>query len=204
VRSWTIDTYLDRLAARHPTPAGAAVAALSLAQAAALLGMVARFRVDSDHRGIARSVLGRAEELREQALRLAEADADVVGKVAAAYALPRSTEAERRLRAATIADGLLAAAGPPAELIAVGTELVGLCEQMAGVASGALLGDVAAAADAAAAGLSISRTNVEADIGPRRDSVEAERLAAVLDPVEDLLGRAVRVRDGIRGALARD
>ena len=111
-------------------------------------------------------LVARAEDVREAALRLAEADAAAVDEVAAAYALPRSTEAERGRRAAAIADALLAAARPPAELITVGAELVGLCERMAEVGSGALLADVAAAADAAAAGLSISRTNVEADIGP--------------------------------------
>lgn len=204
MRSWSIDTYLARLAARHPTPAGAAVAALNLAQAAALLAMVARFRVDRDHpvSDVAQQVLGQAEELRETALRLAEADADLVDEVAAAYALPRSTEVERGRRAAAIADALLAAAGPPAELVPVGAELVGLCERMAEVGSGALLADVAAAADAMAAALSISRTNVEADIAPRRGTAQAERLATVLAPVDELLRRAARVRDDIRRALA--
>ena len=75
MRSWSIDTYLDRLAARHPTPAGAAVAALSLAQGAALLVMVARFRLDPDR--AARDV-ARAEGVREAALRLAEADSAAV------------------------------------------------------------------------------------------------------------------------------
>ncbi len=196
VRSWTIDTYLDRLAARHPVPAGATVAALNLAQAAALLAMVARFRTVP-------GVPERAAELRATALGLAEADAGLVDVAAAAYALPRSTEDERERRASAIADALLAAAGPPAELIPVGAELVGLCERMAEVATGALLGDVAAAADAAAAGLSISRTNVEADVGPRRGSPDAARLVAAVEPVDDLLGRAVLVRDGIRRTLAR-
>lgn len=200
MRSWSIDAYLDRLAARHPTPAGSAVAALNLAQAAALLTMVARFRVAPGHP--AQSVLGRAEELRETALRVAEADADLVDQVAAAYALPRSTEAERGRRVAAIGDALLVAAGPPAELVAVGAELVELCERMADVASGALLGDVAAAADATAAALSISRTNVEADIGPRRGTPEAERLAAELGAVDDLLRRAAGVRDDVRRAFA--
>ena len=111
VRDWTIDTYLGRLAARHPTPAGAAVAALNLAQAAALLAMVARFRAAWTP---AHGVLERAEALRETALGLAEADAGLVEAAAAAYALPRSTEAERGRRAAAIADALLAAARPPA------------------------------------------------------------------------------------------
>jgi formiminotetrahydrofolate cyclodeaminase len=205
MRSWSIDTYLGHLAARHPTPAGAAVAALNLAQAAALLIMVARFRLGPEHAAddVAQDVLARAEDGRETALRLAAADSGLVGEVAAAYALPRSTEVERTRRAAAIGDALLAAAGPPAELVAVGAELVELCERMARVGSGALLGDVAAAADAVAAALSTSRTNVEADIGPRRGTAEAERLAAAVGSVDDLLRRAAEVRDGIRGTLRR-
>ena len=194
MRSQSIDDYLGRLGAGHPTPAGAAVAALSLAQAAGLLAMVARIRaVDG--------VPERAEELRETALRLVEADGDLVDQVAAAYALPRRTDDERARRAAAIADGLLAAARPPAELIAVGAELVGLCERMAEVASGAIVADVAAAADAAAAGIAISRTNVEADIAPRRNSADAGQLLAALDGVDDLLRRAARVREEIRRTL---
>ncbi|MCE3552727.1 cyclodeaminase/cyclohydrolase family protein [Pseudonocardia sp. RS11V-5] len=204
MRSWSIDAYLARLAARNPTPAGAAVAALNVAQAAALLIMVARFRVDRDPPvgDVARGVLARAEELQETALRLAEADLGAVDEVAAAYTLPRATEVERARRAEAIADALLVAAGPPAELVGVGAELVGLCERMVEVGSGALLGDVAAAADAAAAALSISRTNVEADIAPRRGAAEAERLAAAVGPVDDLLRRAARVREDVRRALA--
>lgn len=205
MRNLSIDTYLGRLAARHPTPAGSAVAALNLAQAAALLAMVARFRVDAGlpARDVAQSVLVRAEELRGTALRLAEADAGVVDEVAAAYALPRSTEVERGRRAAAVADALLAAARPPAELVPVGAELVGLCERIAEVANGALLADVAAAADAAAAALSISRTNVEADIAPRRGTAEADGLAAAVGPVDDLLRRAARVRAEIRETLTK-
>jgi methenyltetrahydrofolate cyclohydrolase len=199
VQTWSIGTYLDRLAAPHPTPASAAVAALGLAQGAALLSMVARVRPRAE--GAGEDVLAQLDEVRAAALRLAEADAAAVDAVAAAYALPRSTGAERQHRTAAIADTLLAAAVPPAELVAVGAELVGLCESLARVGSGALLGDVAAAADAAAAALSTSRTNVEADLGPHRGSPAAERLAAAVAPVDDLLRRAAAVRDGIRALL---
>ncbi len=198
MRNWSIDTYLERLAAAHPTPAGSAVAALSLAQAAALLALVARVRPDAAQH----DVLGRAEELREAALRLAEADTRAVEAVAAAYALPRSTDGERERRRAAIADALLAAARPPAEAVAIGAELVGMCQVLAGVARGAVLADVAAAADAVAAALGISRTNVEADVGPRRDTAEAQRLAVAIDPVDDLLRRATGLRDEIRARLS--
>jgi methenyltetrahydrofolate cyclohydrolase len=189
VQDWTIGDYLDRLAARHPTPAGAAVAALNLAQAAALLAMVARFREQHD-------VLARLDELRKAALELAEADARAVEEVAAAYRLPRSTDTERERRAAAIADTLLAAAEPPARAVPLGAELVGLCERLAEVATGALRADVAAAADATAAALRISRTNVEADVAGHRGNPEADRLAAALVPVDDLLERAARVSSG--------
>ena len=77
MQSWSIDEYLDRLAAHHPTPASSHVAALNLAQGAALLTMVARVR---SSRG-ADDVLARAGHVREAALRLAEADAAVVDEV---------------------------------------------------------------------------------------------------------------------------
>ena len=191
MQDWTVGTYLDRLAARHPTPAGAAVAALNLAQAAALLAMVARFRDVPD-------ALTRTDELRAAALGLAEADARAVEEVAAAYRLPRATDAERARRAATIADTFLAAAEPPAQAVPLGAELLGLCERLADVATGALGGDVAAAADAVAAALSISRTNVEADVAGHRGTPEAERLAAAVAPVAELLDRATRLRERIR------
>ena len=139
--------------------------------------------------------------MREAALRLADADAGLVDVVAAAYALPdpaMPSEGSVRRRSPT-------PSSPPRvrrpSSITVGAELVGLCERMAEVGSGALLADVAAAADAAAAGLSISRTNVEADIAPRRGTPEAERLAAAVGSVDDLLRRAAQVRDGIRATL---
>ena len=198
MRSWSIDAYLDRLAARHPTPAGAAVAALNLAQGAALLEMVARFRLEPDRA----ANMSRAR--RTCARR--RSGWPTPTPVSSTWSppptrSPRSSDAERGRRAAAIADALLAAAGPPAELVTVGAELVGLCERMAEVGSGALLADVAAAADAAAAGLSISRTNVEADIGPRRGTAEAERLVAAVGSVDGLLLRAAQVRDGIRRTL---
>ena len=80
----------------------------------------------------------------------------------------------------------------------LGAELLELGERLAGVATGALGGDVAAAADAVAAALSISRTNVEADVAGHRGTPEADRLAAAVAPVAELLDRAARVRERIR------
>ena len=91
---------------------------------------------------------------------------------------------------------------PPARAVPLGAELVGLCERLAEVATGALRADVAAAADATAAALRISRTNVEADVAGRRGDPEAGRLAAAVAPVDGLVDRAARLRDRIRATLS--
>jgi formiminotetrahydrofolate cyclodeaminase len=151
--------------------------------------MVARVRDVPD-------VVPRTDALRAAALELAVADARAVEEVAAAYRLPRSTDAERERRAAAIADTLLAAAEPPARAVPLGAEMLGLCERLAEVATGALRADVAAAAEATAAALRISRTNVEADVTGRRGSPEADRLAAAVEQVDALVERATRLSSG--------
>src|SRR5208337_1608442 len=96
MRDDTIAAFLDQLAARVPAPGGGATAALHAAQAAALLAMVARYstgpRYDAE---LINRIVTEADELREDALALAEADADAFSAVARAYQLPRETEAER-------------------------------------------------------------------------------------------------------------
>src|SRR6266700_108224 len=80
MRDDTIAAFLDQPAARVPAPGGGATAALHAAQAAALLAMVARYsdgpRYDA---GLMNRIVAEADELREDALALAEADATAFG-----------------------------------------------------------------------------------------------------------------------------
>ena len=191
--SWTIGTYLGRLAAaRPPTPAGGVVAALAVAQGAALLAMVAEIVGEP-----ATDVGARAARLQERALTLGDADMGVFDAVMAAMALPRETAEERERRSAAVAAALVAAAGPPAEVVVLGGEVVELAEQLAVVAGTAIVADVAAAADAAAAAVAISRTNVESNLHGA-DGPEAARLRALAEPADAVLVRAAALRDDVR------
>src|ERR1700759_5379247 len=105
MRDDTIAAFLDQLAARVPAPGGGATAALHAAQAAALLAMVARYSQGPEMERIA----AEADELRGAALALAEADAEAFGAVAAAYGLPRGSDADKQARSAAIAAGLAGA-----------------------------------------------------------------------------------------------
>ena len=99
MRDQTIGVFLDQLAARVPAPGGGATAGLQAAQSAALLAMVARYsdgpRYDAELMG---RIAADADELRGEALALAEADVDAFGAVAKAYRLPRETAGEQAAR----------------------------------------------------------------------------------------------------------
>src|ERR1700693_1078923 len=103
MRDETIAAFLDQLDARVPAPGGGATAALHAAQAAALLAMVARYSNGARYNAeLMNRIVTAADELREDALALAEADADAFGAVAEAYRLPRETEQEQSARSASI------------------------------------------------------------------------------------------------------
>ena len=113
MRDDTIAAFLDQLAARVPAPGGGATAALHAAQAAALLAMVARYsegpRYDAE---LINRIITEADGLREDALALAEADAEAFGAVAQAYdvvcGLPHASSFQR-----AVTRGLPAPQSPP-------------------------------------------------------------------------------------------
>ena len=99
-----------------PAPGGGAASALQAAQGAALLGMVARYTTGekyAQHQVTIGRIIAEVDELREIALRLAEADADAFLAVADAYRLPQGTEQERADRADAIGRALATRPGRP-------------------------------------------------------------------------------------------
>ena len=192
MRDWTLATYLERLAApRPPTPAGGVVAALSLAQAAGLLTMVARIAGGPD------DVLTRAPQLKERALELVEADVRAFDAVTVEVARSRDDPG----RAAAISAALVAAAGPPAQVVELGCEAVGMAERLSVIAGRTVLADVAAAAEAAAAAVAISRTNVESNVRGAPHGPDVTRLREGLAPVDEVLARAAALREAVRGRV---
>src|SRR5918998_1750325 len=117
MRTDSVETFLDRLAARVPAPGGGATAALHAAQAAALVAMVARYSDSAKYAAHAEelaTITATADRLRENALGLAEDDAAAFTAVTQAYALPKGTPDEAAARTAAIAQALVAAAHVPA------------------------------------------------------------------------------------------
>lgn len=204
MRDETISSFLGKLAARTSVPGGGATAALNAAQAAALLGMTARYsdsQRDAEHTETMAAVIAEADRLREVSAELIAIDGEAFGAVAEAYRLPKDTDEQRASRATAIAAAMVTASSPPAELIGIGARLVELAEVLQPVVNPTVAGDVAAAVQAVRAAVVTSQVNVEANLSGVTDPGARERLTAVLAGVDDLLQRIQRLTAAIRAAI---
>jgi|SRR5215470_3941319 len=206
MRDETIGSFLGKLAARTSVPGGGATAALHAAQAAALLGMTARYsegQQNAEHAKTIAMIIAEADRLREASAELIAIDGEAFGAVAEAYRLPKDTDEQRASRASAIAAAMVTASSPPAELIGIGTRLVELAELLQPIVNRTVAGDVAAAVQAVRAAVVTSQVNVEANLSGVTDPGARDRLAAVLAGVGDLERRAQRLTAAIRASLTR-
>ena len=206
IRDEKLGDFLDQLAERVPAPGGGAASALQAAQGAALLGMVARYTTGekyAQHQVTIGRIITEVDELREIALRLAEADADAFLAVADAYRLPQGTEQERADRAGAISQALANAAWPPAQVISVAGMVVDLAEALVVIGNRNVLSDVAAAAESARSAAATARVNVEINLAGITDEQASLEMIAETGKADDIIARAEQitasVRDQIRG-----
>ncbi|MBR3200871.1 MAG: cyclodeaminase/cyclohydrolase family protein [Mogibacterium sp.] len=92
-KDFSIKEYLERLGSGAPTPGGGAAAALTSAQGAALIMMVANHTIGkakyAEFEELNKDILSEAEILLGSLTDGIDNDAEAFGKVSAAYALPR-------------------------------------------------------------------------------------------------------------------
>ena len=204
MRDDTIAAFLNQLAARVSAPGGGATAALHAAQAAALLAMVARYSDGPKYDAkLMHRIVTEADTLREDALALAEADADAFSAVAEAYRLPRTTERERADRSAAISSALAAAARPPADVVRTALLLVSLAEDLLPAGNRNVITDVAAAAEAARAGAVTARLIIEVNLKGITDPVLAEEFGTAAAVAGTVAERADAIVAAVRAEIAQ-
>src|SRR5262249_11973907 len=128
----------------------------------------------------ARQIAGRAESLRQQLARLADADAEAFDQVRAAYRLPRPDAAQRAARSEAIQAALLTAAAvalETAQLCASGLEVA---EEAAPILNVQVISDVMVGALLARAGLDGAALNVEINLASMTDAASVARLSGDL------------------------
>lgn len=204
MRDDTIAAFLDQLAARVPAPGGGATAALHAAQAAALLAMVARYSNGARYNAeLMNRIVTEADELREDALALAEADADAFGAVAEAYRLPRETEQEQSARSASISSALAGAARPPADVVRTALLLTSLAEELLPAGNRTMITDVAAAAEAARAAAVTARLIIEVNLKGMTDPALNDEYAATATAADTVIVRTDQIVAAVREEISR-
>ncbi len=204
MRDETIAVFLGQLAARVPAPGGGATAALHAAQSAALVAMVARYsngaRYDAE---LMAGIITEADMLRDQALTLAEDDAAAFGAVSAAYQLQKETAELQEARSAAIAEALIGAARPPAEVIRTALRLIELAEELLPAGNRNVITDVAAAAEAARAAAVTARVNIEVNLRGIKDAAIGAELTATAALTDEIVVRADQIVAAVRAEISR-
>jgi methenyltetrahydrofolate cyclohydrolase len=156
-----VTEFLDRLAAKQPTPGGGGAVAITAAMAAGLLGMVARYSTAQLIDAASRAA--NADRIRTQVAALAEQDAQAYQAVLAAFALPR--EPDPQVRRQQIRRSLQRAAQVPAQIAEIASSIATEAIEVAEKGNSNLRGDAFAAATLAAAAAraaaELVRLNVE-------------------------------------------
>jgi len=206
VRNNTIDGFVHALADRVPAPGGGASAALHAAQAAALVAMVARYSEGprfAEHTELVHKVRDTADQLREEALILAEDDVAAFMAVTEAYRLPKGNDGASAERSAAIEAATLGAARPPEALVRLVSRILDVAEDLLPVANRNVISDVAAAAEAARATATTSRVNIEINLGGISGTAARAELRAAVNSVDRLTERAEKLTSTVRAELAR-
>jgi formiminotetrahydrofolate cyclodeaminase len=136
-----LGTFLRATAEKQPAPGGGTVAAITVAAAAALAAMVARF---SETLPESAELSLAADRLRERAAQLSDADAQAYGAVIEAYAQRRKGDPERG--EATVRAALTRATEIPLQIAETGSDVAALAVRLLELGNRNLTGDAYTAA----------------------------------------------------------
>jgi len=172
----TLARFLELTASDEPAPSGGAVAALTVAMAAALCAMVARR--SGARLADAPASARRADDLRGRAARLAPADAEAYAPVLEALRSPATPGPEDR--GERIQAALSGAADVPLAIVEIAAEVAGLAASLATGGNPGLRGDALVAALLAEAGARAAGSLVEINLSAVPGDGRLRRLHALL------------------------
>ena len=183
--------WLNTLASKSPVPGGGGASAIGGALAAALGQMVANLTVGkkkyADVEETMQEVLGKLQACQADFLDLVDQDAKVFAPLAAAYALPNSTEEEKQER-------LLAASLVPLHMMEKAAEMLEFLEILAEKGSRMAVSDVGVAVQFARTALTGAIMNVYINTKSMKNREKAEELNT---KANNLMKQGIRRADEI-------
>ena len=184
----SVKDFVAATASKEPTPGGGAIAALTAATAAALAEMVAFDKKGyEDVQEEMHLLQQKAEFIREKALSLAQADANVFNLFMDALALPKNTDEEKLARTAAIQQAYKDAANVPLEIGMISYEIFDLAYVAATKGNQNLINDGIIAAINARAAVKAAFLNVRINISGIKDDSKVADLQAQMNQKESQL-----------------
>ena len=160
----TVTRLLDAVAAKQPTPGGGAVAAVTVATAAALGEMVVRYRIGKKaaeaHKALHKDVTDVLSGLRSAALTLAETDAAAFRRLSALWKL----DPDDPRRQAEWVDAVTTAIDAPLQVMTAGLTVLDALDRVRGTVGTMLRSDLAIAALLAQSGSEAAAWNVRVNL----------------------------------------
>jgi formiminotetrahydrofolate cyclodeaminase len=194
----TVGAFLDALASSAPAPGGGSVAGISGAMAAGLVSMVCALTIGkkqfAEIEEDARLIQNRAENLRRELQQLAQDDIAVFERLAAAYKLPRTTDADAASRRAAIQKITRQAADVPLRTARAAAQIIPLCTALVNHVGRLIVSDIGVAALLARATVQSALLNVEINLAGLEDKMYVNEVRA---QIEDLTVGLADEADGI-------
>lgn len=171
-------TFIDALASSSPTPGGGGASAYVGALSTALASMVGNLTVGkkkyADVEDQVKASLERLQQLREELLRLVDADAEAFAPLARAYGMSHETKEEQAAKDAALQEALIQACEVPLEIMRQSAAVIEEADFLAHHGSRLALSDVGVALQFARAAVLGAGLNVFINIKSMNDQFRAE------------------------------
>jgi formiminotetrahydrofolate cyclodeaminase len=197
-----LSEYLSLLSDGIPAPGGGAAAALSGAQGAALVMMVANFTIGKEkykeYEELNRQTVAKADILLEAFRAGVDADKDAYLEFSEVFKLPKESEPEKQFRKQALAKASETAARAPLNMMEKGVECLRLAAALKGKSNKSLESDIFVAAHLLEACVTGSKYNVDANI----PYIAEESAKELKEKAETLQNEALRITGEILGVPA--
>jgi formiminotetrahydrofolate cyclodeaminase len=187
IKDQSIQVFLNELASKASTPGGGSAAAIMGAMGAALVSMVCNLTIGKKNYAEVeeelKSVLARAEAVRESLTDMIQADVEVFNQVMSAYGLPKDTEEQKAARSHAIQVALKAATEVPLDCARACLEIIKLSQIVAEKGNLNVISDAGVGALAAYAALRSAALNVYINAKGIKDEAFAKARLAELEKI---------------------
>lgn len=150
IADMSIKEYLDILKTDAPAPGGGGVSGLTAAQGISLTLMVIELTLGKkkyeEYRELIEKSRERALELYEELAVAADEDREVFLKLSEAYALPKETEEEKKIKQQVLGERSLAATEAPYKVMELSLEGLEITEKLVGKSNKMAVSDLGVAA----------------------------------------------------------